>query len=81
MSTNSPHLHILTEPPKYTCNAFQNTVAQTMINAPPLLFGMCQTAAAAGMAKNMYINTTLYQRILAITKFCTIISAKMTLTT
>ena len=65
MSTNSPHLHILTEPPKYKCNAFQNTVAQTMINAPRLL-GTCQTAAAAGMAKNMYINTTLYQSILAI---------------
>ena len=46
MSTNSAQLHILTEPLKCTCNAFQNTVAQTMINVPALLFGMCQTAAA-----------------------------------
>ena len=45
MSTNSAHLHILTEPLKCTCNAFQNTVAQTMINVPRL-FGTCQTAAA-----------------------------------
>ena len=62
MSTNSAQLHILTEPLKCTCNAFQNTVAQTMINVPRL-FGTCQTAAAAGMAKNMYINTTLYQGV------------------